>query len=153
MAPSQKGKDITVAIEGTKFHKIITHTLENKRDIRDGNINDEHVRFSHLEKLISTAAKRCKSLLGNFPQQLLRIHLNRMVFSFPTIPNAAGKGPVPQPKLKHHPHHLVNREGGRVNVGHLPHVIPRLLSVLHLGKISHLDIASSELYMLVITVR
>ena len=52
----------------------------------------------HLEKLISTAAKRCKSLLGNFPQQLLRIHLNRMVFSIPTIPNAAGKGQVPQPR-------------------------------------------------------
>ena len=38
MAPSQKGKDITVAIEGTKFHKIITHTLDDKRDIR-GNAN------------------------------------------------------------------------------------------------------------------
>ena len=110
----------------------------------------------HLEKLISTAAKRCKSLLGNFPQQLLRIHLNRMVFSIPTIPNAAGIGQVPHNplalevgQLKHHDHHLVNGEGGRVDVGHLPHVIPRLLSVLHLGKISHLYIAPSELYMLV----
>ena len=61
------------------------------------NINDEHVQLSHLEKLISTAAKRCKSLLGNFPQQLLRVHLNRMVFSFPTIPNAARKSQIPQP--------------------------------------------------------
>ena len=66
-----------------------------------------------------------------------------------------GKAKFPNPlalevgQLKHHDHHLVNGEGGRVDVGHLPHVIPRLLSVLHLGKISHLDIASSELYMLV----
>ena len=52
-------------------------------------------------------------------------------------------------QLKHHPHHLVDGEGGRVDVGHLPHIIPRLLSVLHLGKISHLHIASTELYMLV----
>ena len=45
--------------------------------------------------------------------------------------------------------HLVNGEGGRVDVGHLPHVLPRLLSVLHLvGKISDLDNASTELYML-----
>ena len=68
-----------------------------ERDIRDANINDEHVRLSHLEKLISTATKRCKSLLGNFPQQLLRIHLNRMVFSVLTIPNAAGKSQAHQP--------------------------------------------------------
>ena len=65
--------------------------------LQEENVYDEHVRFSHLEKLISTAAKRCKSLLGNFPQQLLRIHLNRMVFSVLTIPNAAGKSQVPQP--------------------------------------------------------
>ena len=51
-------------------------------------------------------------------------------------------------QLKLHDHHLVDGEGGRVDVGHLPHVIPRLLSVLHLGKISDLDIASTELYML-----
>ena len=55
---------------------------------------------------------------------------------------------VGQPK--HHDHHLVNGEGGRVDVGHLPYVLPRLLSVLHLvGKISDIDIASTELYMLV----
>ena len=52
-------------------------------------------------------------------------------------------------QLKHHDPHLVDGEGGRVDVGHLPHIIPRLLSVLHLGKISHLHIASTELYMLV----
>ena len=67
-----------------------------------------------------------------------------------------GKVKVPSPlaldvgQLKHHPHHLVNGEGGRVDVGHLPHVLPRLLSVLHLvGKISDLVIASTELYILV----
>ena len=66
-----------------------------------------------------------------------------------------GKVKVPSPlalevgQLKHHPDHLVNGEGGRVDVGHLPHVLPRLLSVLHLGKISHLVIASTELYILV----
>ena len=63
--------------------------------LKEENMNDEHVRLSHLEELISTAAKRCKSLLGNFPQQLLRIHLNRMIFLIPTIPNAAGKSPQP----------------------------------------------------------
>ena len=52
-------------------------------------------------------------------------------------------------QLKHHPDHLVNGEGGRVDVGHLPHILPRLLSVLHLGKISDLYDASTELYMLV----
>ena len=66
-----------------------------------------------------------------------------------------GKVKVPSPlaldvgQLKHHPHHLVNGEGGRVDVGHLPHVLPRLLSVLHLGKIFDLYDASAELYMLV----
>ena len=52
-------------------------------------------------------------------------------------------------QLKHHDHHLVDGEGGRVDVGHLPHVIPRLLSVLHLGNISDLDIVPTKLYMLV----
>ena len=65
-----------------------------------------------------------------------------------------GKVKFPNPlalevgQLKHHPHHLVNGEGGRVDVGHLPHILPRLLSVLHLGKISDLYDASTELYML-----
>ena len=66
-----------------------------------------------------------------------------------------GKVKFPNPlalevgQLKHHPHHLVNGEGGRVDVGHLPHILPRLLSVLHLGKISDLYDASTDLYMLV----
>ena len=67
-----------------------------------------------------------------------------------------GKVKFPNPlalkvgQLKQHPHHLVNGEGGRVDVGHLPHVLPRLLSVLHLvGKIFDLYDASTELYMLV----
>ena len=65
-----------------------------------------------------------------------------------------GKVKFPNPlalevgQLEHHPHHLVNGEGGRVDVGHLSHVLPRLLSVLHLGKIFDLYDASTELYML-----
>ena len=65
-----------------------------------------------------------------------------------------GKVKFPNPlalevgQLEHHPDHLVNGEGGRVDGGHLPHVLPRLLSVLHLGKIFDLDISSTELYKL-----
>ena len=33
--------------------------------------------------------------------------------------------------------HLVDGEGGCVNVGHLPHVVPRLLAILHLVCAGH----------------
>ena len=35
------------------------------------------------------------------------------------------------------PGHLVDGEGGCVNVGHLPHVVPRLLAILHLVFAGH----------------
>ena len=35
--------------------------------------------------------------------------------------------------------HLVDGEGGCVNVGHLPHVVPRLLAILHLVCAGHDD--------------
>ena len=34
--------------------------------------------------------------------------------------------------FKFEPGHLVDGEGGCVDVGHLPHVVPRLLAILHL---------------------
>ena len=35
--------------------------------------------------------------------------------------------------------HLVDGEGGCVDVGHLPHVVPRLLAILHLVCAGHDD--------------
>ena len=56
-----------------------------------------------------------------------------------------GKVKFPNPlalkvgQLEHHLDHLVNGEGGRVDVGHLPHVVPRLLAILHLVCAGHDD--------------
>ena len=41
--------------------------------------------------------------------------------------------------FKFEPGHLVDGEGGCVDVGHLPHVVPRLLAILHLVCAGHDD--------------
>ena len=96
-----------------------------------------------------------KAFLAIFPSSCSGYTWTEWFSPFPPFLMLQGKVKFPNPgalevgQPKHHDHHLVNGEGGRVDVGHLPHVIPRLLSVLHLGKISHLGIASFEFYMLV----
>ena len=41
--------------------------------------------------------------------------------------------------FKFEPGHLMDGEGGCVDVGHLPHVVPRLLAILHLVCAGHDD--------------
>ena len=41
--------------------------------------------------------------------------------------------------FKFEPGHLVDGEGGCVDVGHLSHVVPRLLAILHLVCAGHDD--------------
>ena len=70
--PAQEGQDIAISVKGTEFYKVVSHPLKINHQDKEG----LSTLFSHLKKLIGTAAQCGKGLFGNFAKQLFRVHLN-----------------------------------------------------------------------------